>query len=609
MGGVLRLRGRLGTPRVAVSLLLAGLLFLLQFFAGCGEPVLAPPDPLSEDYYPKIQEIIYPTFGFPQLVSTGEAFVLELDLTPGRADGQPEDLRQIRVSIASSASRFPFRTDLPVVSWVEGESLRWPPGAGREQEEVLRVEVEVPEVVPPDLYDLQVEVHREEGVILDRQLRSLSVTVPGKSEYTFVHLTDLHVHDLPVPGGTMEGRSKGEVFYLREAIDQINLLRPDFVVVTGDLVHGQMYLPQDWPPDLHRRGCSQYDYEYMWAYRELARLRVPSFLIPGNHDGYNDGLKDGLQWWTETFGPLYYFQDVGNTRLFMLNSFDWSPEDRSLSKGPYYGMVPLLEPRHWKGQFRGGGDEYYETLVPSPDDLGGQLAWFRDGLRQTPGEVLRLAFCHHDPFQEGCWSDEDYGGYRIGGGGEGRRSFLELCSLYRVRAVFSGHTHRDHLGSIPWKSGDGSTLYVNTTCVEPVAGYHEGYSGYRWGRVLEGEVEDFVYVPPAWSYPFQAGVVPGVVGGPEDREPAILFDLEVEGERLAVGQILRGKVANRLQRGLPALCVEFFVPTEAKVKVTLGGQEVATSFWPTSDPGILRVRAEFSLPPGSELEVRVEAAR
>ncbi len=604
-----RLRGRASRPRSLAVLLLTGLLFMFQLLPGCGESVLAPPDPLAEDYQPKIREIIYPTFGFPHLLEAGESFVLELDLTPGRADGQPDGLRQIQASIASTASNFPYRADLPVLSWSKGASLRWSPGAGRDQEEVLLVEVRVPEGVPPDLYDLQVEVRMAGKSILDRQLRALSVTLPGKSEYTFVHMTDLHVYDLSAPMGCMEGRGRGEALYLRKAIDQINLLRPDFVVITGDLVHGQMYLPEDWPPDPHRRGSSQYDYEYMWAYRELSRLKVPSFLVPGNHDGYHDGQKDGLRWWTETFGPLYYFQDLGNTRLLMLNSFDWEDDDRALSKGVYYGMVPILEPRRWKGQFRSGGDRHHETIAPPPDELGGQLAWFRDRLRQTPEEMLRLAFCHHDPFQEDCWSDDYFGGYRVGGGGEGRRSFMELCSFYRVRGVFSGHTHRDNMGSVPWKVGNGSTLYVNTTCAEPVAGGSLGYSGYRWGRISWGDVEDFVYSPPAWSWPFHAGVVPGEVVAEGDKEPALLLDLEVVGEKLAEGQVFKGKAANRLQRGFPALLVEFFVPAGAKLKVTVGEKEAAISFWPTSDPGTLRVRAEFSLPPGSELEVRVEAAR
>ncbi|MEJ5186958.1 MAG: metallophosphoesterase [Candidatus Geothermincolales bacterium] len=601
--------GRLAAPSAGIALLVVALIALLLSFPGCRSSEVPVLDPLAEDYFPKIREIVYPTFGFPQIVPAGEVFTLELDLTPGRAEGQPDEIKDLRVSIASSGSPHPFRTDLAVVDVGKGESLHWPPGAGREEEEVFLVKLEVPGNVPPDLYDLQVEAVSGGGRVSDRQLHSLSVTAGDKSEYTFVHLTDLHVYDLRVPQGNMEGRELGEARYLREAIRQVNLLRPDFVVITGDLIHGQMYLPDDWPPDARRRGVSQYDYEYMWAYRELANLDVPCFLLPGNHDGYNDGQRDGFDWWTKTYGPLYYFLDVGESRLFMLNSFDWDPQDRSLSKGPYYGMVPILEPRRWKGQFRSGGDRYDDLLVPSIEGLGGQLAWFRDRLRETPQGRLKLAFCHHDPFQEGCWSSEDYGGYRIGGGGEGRRSFLELCSLFEVRAVFSGHTHEDHLGSIPWKSGRGSTLYVNTTCTEPVDGSPDDYPGYRWVRVAGSDIGDFVYSPPHRSYPFHAqGPGVGPVDGGE-RRVALELEPDIAGDRWEAGAEIRGRAVNRLGRGFPALFVEFFVPAGSGVEVMVGDEAAEISRWPTSDPGVERVEARFPLGPGEDREVLVEVSR
>jgi 3',5'-cyclic AMP phosphodiesterase CpdA len=495
-----------------------------------------------------------------------------------------------------------------VISWTRGSSLRWPPGAGREEEEVFLVEVEVLPQVPPDLYDLEVEAVLGGRRVADRQLHSLSVMPRGKREYTFVHLTDLHVCDLPVPGGCMEGRGQGEAHYLREAIRQVNLLRPDFAVVTGDLVHGQMYLPEDWPPDASRRGASQYDYEYMWAYRELARLEVPCFLLPGNHDGYHDGRDDGLRWWTDTFGPLFYSVDLAEARLLMLNSFDWEPQDRALAKGAYYGIVPILEPRHWKGQFRGGGDRYHEPQVPT-EGLSGQLAWFRDRLREAPPGRLKLAFCHHDPFQEGCWSDEDYGGYRLGGGGEGRRSFLELCSLYEVRAVFSGHTHDDHLGSVPWKSGRGSTLYVNTTCTEPVSASSGGFSGYRWVSLAGGDIRDFVYREPRWSYPFHTGVVPGETGEEGSRGPALALEVEAAGGKVEAGNTVRGRVANSLDCGFPSLTLEFYVPAHSEAKVLVGEEDAVLSPWPTSDPDTVRVEARFPMPARAEREVVIEVGR
>src|SRR3546814_18425357 len=78
-------------------------------------------------------------------------------------------------------------------------------------------------------------------------------------------ITDLHVS---LPGALLAGRSDTAGF-LDRAVARLNGLdpRPDFVLVTGDLVEGGS------------------EAEYRHLRERLAPPAMPVFLAPGNHDG------------------------------------------------------------------------------------------------------------------------------------------------------------------------------------------------------------------------------------------------------------------------------------------------------------------------------------
>src|SRR5205823_1630523 len=58
---------------------------------------------------------------------------------------------------------------------------------------------------------------------------------------------------------------------IRMAIDEINRMRPDVVVVTGDLT------------------AAGYEWEFAQAAEWLGRIEVPKVVVPGNHDSRNVG--------------------------------------------------------------------------------------------------------------------------------------------------------------------------------------------------------------------------------------------------------------------------------------------------------------------------------
>ncbi len=101
------------------------------------------------------------------------------------------------------------------------------------------------------------------------------------------------------------GGHRAQVF--ARAVDQINLLQPEFVVSVGDLIEGyttnQKTLATEW------REFQGY----------VSRLHMPFFYVPGNHDISNLFQE---QVWKERFGRRYYHFVYKNVLFLLLNSED-----------------------------------------------------------------------------------------------------------------------------------------------------------------------------------------------------------------------------------------------------------------------------------------------
>ena len=82
-------------------------------------------------------------------------------------------------------------------------------------------------------------------------------------------------------------------------------------------------------------GASDYPRDYLQAWLALANLRIPVFMVPGNHDGYRfeDVLgrtrADGLLLFENTFGPTYFSFDRPPYRFILISSYDLPGEHRA----------------------------------------------------------------------------------------------------------------------------------------------------------------------------------------------------------------------------------------------------------------------------------------
>jgi predicted phosphodiesterase len=120
------------------------------------------------------------------------------------------------------------------------------------------------------------------------------------------------------------GGHRARVF--SQAVEQINLLQPSFVVSVGDLIEG------------YTKDKKRLSEEWKEFQTYVARLRMPFFYVPGNHD-----LSNAVQVeeWRERLGRSYYhflYRDV----LFLALATDDQGEDKE------YGQISMEQVEYFK---------------------------------------------------------------------------------------------------------------------------------------------------------------------------------------------------------------------------------------------------------------------
>jgi hypothetical protein len=255
-----------------------------------------------------------------------------------------------------------------------------------------KIRAQVPAVTIYELYDLAVAAR--EG-IADTTRNAVQVVPEFKTDYYFVQITDTH---LPTHYFYPDGRTatdSSEIVDLREIIKDVNIINPEFVVLTGDLINeGEL-------EDFLQR---QY---FTKAQRLLTEFEVPVYLTGGNHD---------LGGWGSTPPP------AGTARRTWWRFFGWKrlddpppgaparTQDYSFDYGPahYVGLEAYNNYDGWR----------YETYG-SDSFTQSQLAWLASDLAAASGSTARVLFYHYD------FTDQ-----------------INLNSLGAAMAL-AGHTHTD----------------------------------------------------------------------------------------------------------------------------------------------------------------------
>jgi len=199
------------------------------------------------------------------------------------------------------------------------------------------------------------------------------------------------------------------------AMDQINLLQPEFVINVGDVIEGY----SDEKKELHA--------EWDEVDKMLNTLEMPFFRTPGNHDIAN---KTAQEVWRERHGATYYqflYKDV----LFMvLDSEDGSrpsPPPEMKKKIELYNRLQTENPAKAKemlAEFM--SDEAVVAALSKPVEFPErQVAWIEKTLADHADVRWTFLFLH-----EPAWENPS-------------ESFKAIQELLKGRdhTFFAGHLH------------------------------------------------------------------------------------------------------------------------------------------------------------------------
>jgi|GEM_PF-273494 len=226
----------------------------------------------------------------------------------------------------------------------------------------------IPSVDLYELYDLRVTA--SDG-IFDEVTNAVKIIDQYKEDYYFIHITDAHL-----PGHTFYGEAGYETDHseledFEEVIKDINLLNPEFVLLTGDLIN---------EGELEDFECLR---NHTLAVEMLEKFEVPVYIVPGNHDlGGWDATPppDGTarqEWW-RFFGPIQ--REIPPTQTEYLTqdySFDYGTEH-------YVGLEAY-----------DNYDGYMYDVYGATSFISSQITWLQNDL-QNAGNSTKILFYHYD---------------------------------------------------------------------------------------------------------------------------------------------------------------------------------------------------------------------
>lgn len=178
-----------------------------------------------------------------------------------------------------------------------------------------------------------------------------------------------------------------EIALYEEAVRKINLLKPDFVVITGDFVNKRTEQNQT---DAFRKITAKID------------KRIPVYYTPGNHDiGNTPGQKD-IDAYTAIYGPDYFSFKHKNSTFIGFNSVIIKSEKNK-----------ELEEK--------------------------QFAWLEKQLKKAQKSNLTILFTHYPFFIKRSNEKVTYSNQNEAT----RERYMKLFSKYGVMAIFAGHYHNN----------------------------------------------------------------------------------------------------------------------------------------------------------------------
>jgi serine/threonine-protein phosphatase CPPED1 len=195
----------------------------------------------------------------------------------------------------------------------------------------------------------------------------------AREAFTFVQIAD------PQLG---KGGYEHDVRLFRKAVERINGLKPDFVIICGDFVE-------------------DFDSQSIADFKKIkSELTVPSYLTPGNHELHYQPTPETLSRYRENFGKDYFsFEHNGYTFVFT---------DSQLWKSPLKGETEKLD------------------------------EWFKKALKAAKDENSPVFMVQHIPLYLKQPDEPEDPNYNLSIAK--RKELLTLMVDFGVVAILGGHT-------------------------------------------------------------------------------------------------------------------------------------------------------------------------
>lgn len=314
-------------------------------------------------------DLFAPRLGQPVLREAGESFTSYVGLAGNHAVG---DVTGRLTSL--DGTMFPLTavsaTAREVVEGNDLDVMLYADGLGTVQEITFGIPADTPE----GFYGIEIDI-ADSAYVSQSAVR---VYDAYPESWGFIQITDAHVG---YDGGDNSSLERLEFF-----VSEANFLNPELVIVTGDVCE-HMNDGHDWPQ------------QFLGA---AAGLRVPVYVIPGNHDYYNDG---------ESCDPgthLRYFHEINRFKNSVV----------TVGKARFYGVDT---------QYDHGLFQLYRCHGPSSE----ALAWIQsDAAGLAPTDTPRFLLMHGPNYDRFVWNTTNT---------DAVRDLMNVCDF---DLALAGHTHR-----------------------------------------------------------------------------------------------------------------------------------------------------------------------
>lgn len=231
----------------------------------------------------------------------------------------------------------------------------------------------VPLGTPEEIYNL---VLSSDATAPDTSQHSVKVLPLYRSDYYFAQVSDTHLPEHAFSsGGSIDVNDTTGMADFQAVIEDLNVIHPEFVIHTGDLVNeGELeeYLGM---------------FEMGRAKGILSRLHAPIFIASGNHD---------LGGWGATPPP------DGTARKNWWRYFGWPNLENPPASDPHHSQDFSFDygPLHvigLEGYINSGSyDHYRQDIWGAQSFTAEQMTWLQNDIAAQPPGTHKLLFYHYD---------------------------------------------------------------------------------------------------------------------------------------------------------------------------------------------------------------------